>query len=225
VGIPDDRQDEMFKPFVQGEDSFVRHHQGAGLGLAIVRRLMELMGGALCVDSSPGGTTICFSVPLETGGSVADVAGEPGSRCVGAPGNLKVLLVEDDEVSLFAARRVLEKAGHLVVTATDGAQALETLRGGDFDLVLMDVQLPVMDGVQATALIRTDPSLRGKANIPVIAMTAYAMSGDREKFLAAGMDDYISKPFNMSDLLAAMDRVGLCAEGGGMAAGRDDERD
>jgi PAS domain S-box-containing protein len=224
-GIPDDRLDEIFKPFVQGEDSFVRHHQGAGLGLAIVRRLLALLGGALCVDSSPEGTSICFSVPLGRGALLPDSAGKQEARCLKSPGNLRVLLVEDDEVSLFAARRVLEKVGHVVETATDGAKALDVLRGGDFDLILMDVQLPVMDGVQATSLIRNDPSLGRKAHIPIIAMTAYAMSGDRETFLNAGMDEYISKPFGMSDLLAAMDRVGLRAKGGGKAAGRDDERD
>ena len=221
-GIPDERAEDIFNPFVQGEDSFVRHHQGAGLGLAIVRRLMELMGGCLCVDSSPEGTTVCFSLPLDQAEDVRSI-GEVQRACERPLRSLRVLLVEDDPVSMFAAGRVLEKAGHEVVSATDGAQAVAKLRGGDFDLVLMDVQLPVMDGVQATALIRSDPSLGAKSRVPVIAMTAYAMSGDRDRFLAAGMDDYIAKPMSMPELLAVLGRVGLCAglpsgdEGGGDA--------
>jgi PAS domain S-box-containing protein len=211
-GIPDEHAEEIFNPFVQGEDSFVRHHQGAGLGLAIVRRLMELMGGCLCVDTSSAGTTVCFSLPLGRADGVPEVREKPAA-CAEPPHGLRILLVEDDPVSMFAAGRVLEKAGHLVERATDGAQAVAKLRGGDFDLVLMDVQLPVMDGVQATALIRSDPSLGEKSRVPVIAMTAYAMAGDRERFLAAGMDDYIAKPVGLAELLAALGRVGLCAEG------------
>ncbi|HCU69575.1 MAG TPA: hypothetical protein DGF30_10220, partial [Desulfomicrobium sp.] len=216
-GIPEDRVDDIFKPFVQGEETFVRHHQGAGLGLAIVRRLMELMGGCLCVDSSPMGTTICFSLPLGRD------EGSRGHRkavqiCAQPPKGVRILLVEDDPVSMFAASRVLEKAGHLVTRTGDGAAAVEALRRGDFDLILMDVQLPVMDGVKATAVIRSDPSLGAKSRIPIVAMTAYAMGGDREKFLAAGMDDYIAKPVSLSELLAVLCRVGLCGgQGGGDA--------
>jgi len=209
TGIPDERLDEIFKPFVQGEASFVRHHQGAGLGLAIVKRLMDLMHGCLCVDSGAEGTLMCFSLPLRRSLVRPDrVSQKP--VCEAPPRALRILLVEDDVVSMFAARRVLEKAGHLVTGATDGSQVLQLLRKGDFDLILMDVQLPVMDGVQATALIRSDPSLGAKARIPIIAMTAYAMSGDREKFLAEGMDDYIAKPFSATDLLHVLNRTGIC---------------
>jgi len=207
-GISEERLDDIFKPFVQGEDSYVRQHQGAGLGLAIVKRLIGLMGGSLCVDSGPGGTTICFSLPLRTGGPSPQEQLQSAMMSMPA-GGLRILLVEDDMVSMYAASRVLEKAGHEVVTATDGAQALERLREADFDLVLMDVQLPVMDGVQATARIRADQSLGARAGVPIIAMTAYAMGGDREKFLAAGMDGYIPKPFSIGELFRALDAVGL----------------
>ncbi|WP_156902509.1 PAS domain S-box protein [Desulfomicrobium escambiense] len=220
-GIPDARVDDIFKPFVQGEESFVRHHQGAGLGLAIVRRLMDLMGGCLCVDSSPMGTTMCFSLPLGRGEDARDVR-ETVPPCAQPSQGLRILLVEDDPVSMFAAGRVLEKAGHLVTRAGDGAEAVETLRREDFDLVLMDVQLPVMDGVKATGVIRRDASLGAKSRIPVVAMTAYAMSGDREKFLAAGMDDYIAKPVSQAELLAVLDRAGLC---GDRAAARERDGD
>ena len=222
-GILDERVDDIFKPFVQGEESFVRHHQGAGLGLAIVRRLMELMGGSLCVDSSPTGTTICFSLSLGRDAGGRD-AREMVQTCAQPPKGLRILLVEDDPVSMFAAGRVLEKAGHLVARAGDGAEAVEALRREDFDLVLMDVQLPVMDGVKATAVIRSDPSLGAKSRVPVVAMTAYAMGGDREKFLAAGMDDYIAKPVSLSELLAVLCRVGLCGDraSGGKGGGNAD---
>lgn len=120
---------------------------------------------------------------------------------------LRILLAEDDPVSMYAARRVLEKAGHSVTPATDGGQVLELLRDQDFDLVLMDVQMPIMDGVVATAMIRSDPSLGPKSGIPIIAMTAYAMDGDREKFLACGMDDYMAKPLDSSKLCQVIQNI------------------
>ena len=119
-------------------------------------------------------------------------------------GSLRVLLAEDDQVSVFAARRLLERLGHVVVCAENGLQALEALRDGEFDVVLMEVQMPVMDGLQATRLIRADAGLGPMARVPIIAMTAYAMSGDRDICLAAGMDEYISKPVGVRELLRAL---------------------
>jgi CheY-like chemotaxis protein len=114
---------------------------------------------------------------------------------------------------MFAVRRVLENSGHTVTGVGDGSEVVPTLREGDFDLVIMDVQLPVMDGLQATARVRGDASLGDKSRIPIVAMTAYAMGGDREKFLAAGMDDYIAKPINAKELLAMLDRLGALSTG------------
>lgn len=209
-GISEHQLGDIFTPFVQGEDSYVRNHQGAGLGLAIVKRIVVLMGGCLCVDSSTDGTTICFSLPMSAP-ATAQVAGQFPARIGAAIGNdldvLHILLVEDDAVSMFAARRVLEKAGHTVTAATDGSEVLPLLREHDFDVILMDVQLPVMDGLQATAVVRAETSLGDKSRIPIVAMTAYAMSGDREKFLAAGMDDYIAKPVSARELLDALHRA------------------
>lgn len=209
-GISEHQLGDIFTPFVQGEDSYVRNHQGAGLGLAIVKRIVVLMGGCLCVDSSTDGTTICFSLPMSAP-ATAQVAGKVPARIGAAIGNdldvLHILLVEDDAVSMFAARRVLEKAGHTVTAATDGSEVLPLLREHDFDVILMDVQLPVMDGLQATAVVRAETSLGDKSRIPIVAMTAYAMSGDREKFLAAGMDDYIAKPVSARELLDALHRA------------------
>lgn len=137
-------------------------------------------------------------------------------KATSAPGvreGLNILLVEDDAVSMFAARRVLENAGHTVTGVGDGSEVVPTLKEGDFDIIIMDVQLPVMDGLQATARVRGDASLGDKTRIPIVAMTAYAMSGDREKFLAAGMDDYIAKPINTTELLAVLDRLGAPSRG------------
>ena len=202
-GIGDDFLPDIFEPFVQAENSYVRQHQGAGLGLAIVRRLVQAMGGNLSIETSPEGTTFCFGVSL----AVADEAAaqEPESAAVLAPcAPLSVLLVEDEAVSAFAVRRLLEKMGHSVQVAGDGLQALEMLSPGGFDLVFMDVQMPVMDGLEATRRIRGGACPGCGADIPVIAMTAYAMAGDRERFLAAGMDDYVAKPVNLADLTRAM---------------------
>lgn len=190
-GIRDRRAGAVFEPFVQGENTYVRRHQGAGLGLGIVKRLVGLMRGSLAVDNAPEGTTVCISLPLRPASN-----GE-SAPCVarGIPArNLRILLAEDDAVSAYAARRMLERDGHEVRVVENGSQALDTLRSGDFDLVLMDVQMPVLDGVNAARLIRADPSLGEKRAVPIIALTAYAMAGDRDKFLAAGMTDYVAKP-------------------------------
>jgi PAS domain S-box-containing protein len=212
TGISDHHLKEVFSPFVQGEDSYVRRHQGAGLGLAIVKRIVGLLGGCLCVDSDRGGTCICFSVPMSASAALqADSRGQADAKPAAgaATRGLRILLVEDDAVSMFAARRVLEKAGHSVIAAEDGGEVLPLLREHDFDLILMDVQLPVMDGLQATSLVRGEASLGHKSRIPIVAMTAYAMSGDREKFLAAGMDDYIAKPVSARELLDVLHRAGI----------------
>ena len=208
-GIPDHKLGGIFSPFVQGENSYVRNHQGAGLGLAIVRRIVNLMGGGLCVDSSEKGTVMCFSLALPAAHAAKARSGSHAVLSKGASKGLNILLVEDDDVSMFAARRVLEKAGHTVTGVVDGSEVVPSLREADFDLILMDVQLPVMDGLQATALVRKDASLGDKSRIPIVAMTAYAMSGDREKFLAAGMNDYIAKPVSADELLAMLDRLGV----------------
>lgn len=205
IGISDERLPSIFEPFVQGEGSYVRKHQGAGLGLAIVRRLVGLMRGNLSVDNGSDGTTVCISLPLPP---AVGEKNAPPERDDDVPTGLRILLVEDDRVSLFAARRMLEKIGHAVTTAENGRRALDALRDGDFDLVFMDVQMPIMDGVEATRLIRDDPTLGRKRDVPIVAMTAYAMAGDREKFLSAGMTDYVAKPLGARDVCQVLARIG-----------------
>jgi CheY-like chemotaxis protein len=168
---------------------------------------MHMMGGALAIDSSDSGSTICFSmnfrIPEDAKKSdVKRVRPEESGRR-----NLSILLAEDDPVNMFAAQRILAKAGHAVTPASDGGQALELLRGAEFDLILMDVQMPVMDGLEATAAIRADKTIGDKSRIPIVAMTAYAMSGDQERFLAGGMDGYIAKPLDSTTLHETIFRV------------------
>jgi len=207
VGIPDEWINGVFDPFVQIEGSYTRRFQGAGLGLAIVKKLVRIMGGELAIDSTEGeGTTIYLSLPfnLPTGQQkqitqlVPEVLSPTEKR-------MRILFAEDDGTSLFSGTRMLEKLGYLVTTAEDGQEAIQKLDEHDFDLILMDVQMPVLDGVEATGRIRT--SSGPHANIPIIAMTAYAMTGDKEKFLAAGMNDYIAKPVDLEALKAVINRV------------------
>jgi PAS domain S-box-containing protein len=208
IGIGDDLLSGIFQPFIQAEGSFVRRFQGAGLGLSIVRRLVQLMGGSLAVDNAESGTTfyvsLTFYVPQPEERDIASLA--PCSAPHGR-GALNILVAEDDEVSRDVIVRMLKKCGHAAVAVSNGQEAMARLNAGQFDLVFMDVQMPELDGVEATRLIRESATLGNKRDIPVVAMTAYAMLGDREKFLAAGMNDYLSKPLNMTDLKATLDRA------------------
>jgi len=209
IGIPDEYLKDIFEPFIQAEGSYTRRFQGAGLGLSIVRRLVKLLGGEIAIDSTPGeGTTIYLSLPfklpvaeqksVELAVDDAPIPSQVSSR---------ILVAEDDSVSSLTCKRMLEKSGYSVTIAKDGQEALQRLTEQDFDLILMDVQMPVMDGVEATKTIRGASNLGSKSSIPIIAMTAYAMSGDKEKFLAAGMNDYIAKPVDKAALVEVIERV------------------
>jgi len=209
IGISDEQLKDIFEPFVQGEQSYTRCYQGAGLGLAIVRKLVKILGGEMAIDNAAGnGTTIYVSLPFKLPVShqkQAEMQPYQTDEPVGAP--WRILLVEDEELSLFSGKRMLHKMGYSVTTAPDGMEALGILHEQDFDLILMDIQMPVMDGVEATKAIRGSSDLGAKSQIPIIAMTAYAMTGDKERFLAAGMDDYISKPVDRDELKTVIKRV------------------
>ncbi len=203
-GIPDDVLGVVGDAFTQADTSYTRRQQGAGLGMAICRKLAGLMGGSLTIDSEAGGgTTVYLMLPLalpgEADATVAAGAAAPRRRGQGC----RVLLVEDDTINQLGAQRLLEKLGCRVRVASDGAEAVAAVAGEPFDCVFMDVQMPVMDGLEATRRIR----LAGHRRLPIVAMTAYAMSGDREKFLAAGMSDYIAKPVEAASLAAALERA------------------
>ncbi|WP_043600919.1 PAS domain S-box protein [Solidesulfovibrio magneticus] len=209
IGIPDDELGVIFEPFGQVEGVYVRRFGGAGLGLSIVRRLVRLMGGEIAVESELGrGTSFHVSLPLARHVSGGPVSAQPPVRpSQDGPRPLRLLLAEDDAVSLMSFARMLEKAGHAVDVAENGAEAAAKAARATYDCILMDVQMPVMDGVAATRAIRENAALGDRAKTPIVAMTAYAMAGDREKFLAAGMDDYVSKPVDAKELERVLARV------------------
>ncbi|EKO39753.1 MAG: PAS domain S-box [Solidesulfovibrio magneticus str. Maddingley MBC34] len=209
IGISDEQLKDIFEPFVQGEESYTRRYQGAGLGLSIVRKLVKLQGGELAIDNTPGeGTLIYLSLPFKLPLSQKGPVGALRQPNLGSNDRpFRILFADDDEISLISGKKLLEKSGYDVLTAKDGQEALNRLSEQDFDLILMDIQMPVMDGVAAAKAIRTQSPFAAKSTIPIIAMTAYAMVGDREKFLAAGMDGYISKPVDMIELREVINRV------------------
>jgi PAS domain S-box-containing protein len=209
VGIPRDRQEDIFEPFTQVDGSSVRPHGGVGLGLAIVKRLVDLLGGRISLESRPGrGTTVEVALPLAEGanghvGQEEALTPETSSR--------RVLVVEDDRVNQLALTRMLGRLGHVPTVADNGRAALEILQREGFDCVLMDIQMPVMDGLEATRLIRSRVHPDIPADIPVIALTGHAMSGDRERFLAEGMTAYLSKPVDMDALARLIAEVSPAA--------------
>ena len=208
IGIPLDKQDRIFGAFIQADGSTTRKFGGTGLGLAISNRLVALMGGRIEVESAPGlGSLFHFTVPLgvHAGDLHEEAAVRPRAVSASRPG-LRVLLAEDNKVNQRVAQRFLERLGHTVALANDGREAVEQWQQQPFDLVLMDVQMPEMDGFEAVAAIRDAERSRG-SRTPVIALTAHAMSGDRERCLAAGMDGYLTKPVKLAQLVAAIDDV------------------
>lgn len=201
IGMAADMIERLFAPFTQADERYTRKYQGAGLGLSICKQLVELMGGSIAVETTLGaGSTFYFSIPFRLAPGLSGPV--PGPRpSIGAHRNTcRILLAEDDKVNRMAIARTLEKEGHAVYGVENGQQAVQALANKDFDMILMDVQMPVMDGVTATRHIRRGDAGRDKAGIPIIALTAYAMDGDRERFLAAGMDDYVAKPMDRKTL-------------------------
>jgi PAS domain S-box-containing protein len=200
AGIAKTKHKLLFQPFSQLDPSLSRRHGGSGLGLAITRKLVRLMGGDIDVESRKGGgATFSFTVTLrsarENGEAVASVP-----LCLSDLRPLSFLLAEDNAVNRLFLNRALRRAGHSVIEAENGKEALEKLASVRVDCVLMDVQMPVMDGMQATRKIRRSRLGPIDPTIPIVAMTAYAMKGDREKCLNAGMDGYVSKPVDFSEL-------------------------
>ncbi len=208
IGISDDTLSNLFQPFSQANAGLLHQHQGAGLGLAISKNLISLMGGVICVENEEGaGTTIHVCLPLEPA-DVNDLKVPPLAEADREPmTKLKVLLAEDEISNQLVCTDLLEKRGHAVTLAQNGEQILQALRNSTFDCILMDIEMPVMDGAEATRVIRNDHEFRDQKDIPIIALTAYAMAGDREKFLAAGMNDYLAKPMDVNDLNRIMERV------------------
>ena len=209
IGVPAERQAAIFEAFTQADGSTARSHGGTGLGLTISRRFVEMMGGRLWLESHPGrGSTFNFTVHVDVPPRANDTAGAPGEALPATPPppGLRILLAEDNRVNRFLAVRLLEKNGYRVETATNGKAAVDALERDTFDLALMDLQMPEMDGLAATARIRERERATG-GHLPIIALTANAMVGDRERCLQAGMDGYVSKPIDITRLLEEIRRV------------------
>jgi PAS domain S-box-containing protein len=207
IGIPQDQAAKVFAHFVQADGSYARKYGGAGLGLPIVSRLVSLLGGSVCIDSQPGqGTLVVFSVTAHADHELL-VAKEERPAPVAHSNSYAILVVEDEAVNRLAAERFLEKMGHRPTTARNGGEALEALKNASFDCILMDIQMPGMDGIETTRAIRRATDIGHNASIPVIALTAHALLDDREKFLGEGMDGYVPKPMTMDELAYEISRV------------------
>ena len=216
IGIPPERLDRLFKAFSQVDTSTTRRYGGTGLGLVISKKLCELMGGGIQVESTPGvGSTFHFSIRVAPTEKRPPANGDPqllaatGAATVGSPScrSLNVLLVEDNRMHQALAIALLKKAGCTAQLAEDGAQALDLLRNEPFDLLLMDVCLPTMNGFETTKRIRSGECGTGTQGIHIAAMTANAVEEDRKRCIDAGMNDCLSKPINKGKLFALIERV------------------
>ncbi|MEY2632571.1 MAG: hypothetical protein RIR00_1225 [Pseudomonadota bacterium] len=203
IGIPVDKREHIFSPFTQAERFITRKFGGTGLGLTIVARLVELMYGRIWLESEPGrGTTFHFTIgfgrinPVRPQAEAGEIHDLPGAR---------ILLVEDTPVNQRLGQVILQKHGYKVTLAEDGLVALNLLAAQEFDLILMDVQMPNMDGLEATRRLR-QLEAAGRRRTPVVALTANALAGDRETCLAAGMDDFLAKPFHADEMYAVVGR-------------------
>jgi signal transduction histidine kinase/BarA-like signal transduction histidine kinase len=206
IGMRRDQQEKLFQAFSQAEASTTRRFGGTGLGLSICRRLAEMMGGDISVTSTPGdGSTFRVALPLDVG--EAPAGEEPDAETVSLEGR-RVLVVDDNKVNQTVARAILEAAGAAVILADDGLDGVSHLRRDSFDVVLMDVHMPRMDGIEALRLIRAGEA--GRPDVPVLALTADAMSGDCEHLMAEGFDGVHPKPIQPAALIFSV--AEWCAE-------------
>ncbi len=199
IGMSDDRISNLFEPFEQESTGYQRTHQGAGLGLAITKKIVDLMGGNISISSSENsGTKVYVSMPFKVANDVQSIKNDENYDA--KKGNLKLLLAEDDATSQLVAQKVLENMGHMVFCVDNGQKVLSELLKNTYDVVLMDIQMPKMDGVEATKRIRNGEAGDQNKSIKIIAMTAYSMRGDKEKFFDSGLDAYIAKPIDIEKI-------------------------
>lgn len=209
-GIPEEDRERIFDSFTQADSSTTRRYGGTGLGLTISKQIVELMGGRIWLESTVGkGTTFYFAVPMQAG-DPARIVHLDMSPIENAPlreGPLRVLLVEDNQENVNVATALITRLGHNVTVATNGALAVEAMKQDTFDMVLMDLEMPVMDGLEATRRLRAGEAGSLNKDVTVVALTAHALSGYREKCLDAGMNRYLSKPFSIDELTLLLGRA------------------
>ncbi len=221
IGIPFDKQGLIFEAFRQVDGSTTRKFGGTGLGLAISRSLVELMGGSIEVESVEGeGSCFRFSVPLARPAGKRESADPAGAHVPSLAMVRRVLVVEDNAVNQLITRRLLEKRGIEVLIASNGAEAVELIQRERVDMVLMDVQMPVMDGYEAATRIRAWERSREAGRVPILALTAHAASADRNRSIESGMDGFVTKPIEIHALLRAMASSVTAASGSQMAGFR-----
>jgi CheY-like chemotaxis protein len=206
VGIVDEAQDHIFEPFVQADNSISRNYGGTGLGLAICHQLVEAMNGKVMLRSKVGlGTVFAFNVIVGQGSTCAEKLRVDAKLEDVNERKLKILVAEDNLVNQKLLSKLLERRGHLALVVKNGQEVLDLLQENSFDVLLLDVQMPVMDGITAAREIRAREAGTDR-HLPIIALTAHAMLEDRQRCLAAGMDDYLSKPIVPAEFWAALDR-------------------
>jgi CheY-like chemotaxis protein/anti-sigma regulatory factor (Ser/Thr protein kinase) len=212
IGVAPERQAAIFDAFTQADGSTARNYGGTGLGLTISRQLVEMMGGRIWLESEEGRgsrfhftTRVAMRSPTSASAS-ATMAPDPTAAATAPIPALRILLAEDNPVNRFLAMRLLEKQGHHVTTALNGREAVAAVEREPFDLVLMDFQMPEMDGLEATRVIRERERATG-TQLPIIALTANAMVGDQERGFEAGMNGYVSKPIDINKLVDEIRRV------------------
>jgi len=208
IGMSPEMRARLFQKFSQGDASISRRYGGTGLGLAICRQLVDLMGGEIGIESDEGkGSTVSFEIPLVRAVKHIELASENTPIVVAQPAirPLRILLAEDNKINQQFILAVLAKRKHLVTLAENGIQAVDCAKRGTFDVILMDMQMPELDGMQATRRIRALGGTAGQ--VPIIALTAHAMSGTHQRCLDAGMDDYVSKPIDIPLLFSKLDRI------------------
>jgi PAS domain S-box-containing protein len=208
IGIAQDKQKEIFESFTLAEDCMTKAYGGTGLGLSIARQLVEMLGGRLWVESALGeGSSFFFTSVLRLPGKKRQADAQGSSNKRDGEARLTILYAEDDATNRFVVTRYLEKLGHRVIEAEDGELALEALAKGGIDLVLLDIQMPKVNGLEVLDAIRKGEIASVPSSLPVIAVTAYAMESERESFMARGMDGYLAKPFEVEHLRDVIQRI------------------
>jgi len=207
IGIPPELQQKIFKPFEQADTSTTRRFGGTGLGLTICRKLVELMGGAISVESCPGvGSSFHLEIPFELSTFTAQHQTQTASLPGKPARTLSILIAEDNLINQRMLELLLQKIGHSAICTNNGKEALDRWRKGGVDLILMDIQMPVLGGVEALEAIRAEEKAQG-GHLPVIALTADALKGTEEKLLKTGFDGYLTKPVRTKDLTDELVRV------------------